>query len=310
MTAELFPNVLEHIQENLNCTPENPILLTLHNHSSHVSYPTIEYCKNNGIVLLSLPPHCTHRMQPLDVAIFSPFKSSMRNAMKHHIESSKRLTAVNVQSLPFLSTAPFNHAFSRSNIISAFNSAGIWPLDKDKFSSFDYHEMTEEQNHEPVEQTTTPRISPNTSELENNNSSRLETSVCNETSNSFKSARTPLSTVNPNISPKDAVNPDISPQDIRPYPKIQTATSTNNRKSRKKKSTILTASPEVAEAKRKFLEQRKTVKKSKTTSGKKLATSKKSATSKRLNFGRSRCSRSSVFMQKKVKKVSAILEKK
>lgn len=143
-TAELFPKLLQHIQENLNCTPEIPILLILDNHFSHVSYSSIEFCKNNGIVFLSLPPHCTHRMQSLDLAIFSPFKSLIRNAVKHHIESLKRLTAINVQSLLFLSTAPFNHAFSRENISSAFKNTGIWPLNKDKFLSFDYHQMTVE----------------------------------------------------------------------------------------------------------------------------------------------------------------------
>jgi hypothetical protein len=37
-------------------------------------YQALDFCKKNGIVLLSFPPHCTHKLQPLDRAVFGPFK--------------------------------------------------------------------------------------------------------------------------------------------------------------------------------------------------------------------------------------------
>ena len=47
-------------------------LLLMDGHSSHVNLRFINYCDQNDILLVILPPHSTHRLQPLDVGIFSP----------------------------------------------------------------------------------------------------------------------------------------------------------------------------------------------------------------------------------------------
>src|SRR4051812_37528704 len=47
-------------------------LLLADGHSSHVNLRFINYCDENRIVLVVLPPHLTHRLQPLNVGIFSP----------------------------------------------------------------------------------------------------------------------------------------------------------------------------------------------------------------------------------------------
>ena len=31
-------------------------------------------CKNNGVVILSFPPHCSHELQPLDRSVYGPLK--------------------------------------------------------------------------------------------------------------------------------------------------------------------------------------------------------------------------------------------
>ncbi|GBN67897.1 hypothetical protein AVEN_189612-1 [Araneus ventricosus] len=38
----------------------------------------ITYAKENDIVLLSFPPHCSHRLQPLDVAVYGAFKGACK----------------------------------------------------------------------------------------------------------------------------------------------------------------------------------------------------------------------------------------
>jgi len=47
-------------------------LLIVDGHSSHVNYAFINYCDLHGIIVLILPPHTTHRLQPLDVGLFQP----------------------------------------------------------------------------------------------------------------------------------------------------------------------------------------------------------------------------------------------
>jgi hypothetical protein len=43
------------------------VLLFLNNHSSHLSCQALDLCKSNSVILLSFPPHCSHRPQPLDI---------------------------------------------------------------------------------------------------------------------------------------------------------------------------------------------------------------------------------------------------
>ncbi|KAF2888313.1 hypothetical protein ILUMI_17860 [Ignelater luminosus] len=46
----------------------------MNNHDSHLSIEALNFAKENGIILLILPPQCSHKLQPLDVAVFRSFK--------------------------------------------------------------------------------------------------------------------------------------------------------------------------------------------------------------------------------------------
>jgi DDE superfamily endonuclease/helix-turn-helix, Psq domain len=89
MTTDLFVEVLQHMKSYTRCSKESPILLILDNHVSHTSIAGIKYCRDNGIELLSLPPHCSHKLQPLDKCVFGPFKAQMRVAMNDFMSSAK-----------------------------------------------------------------------------------------------------------------------------------------------------------------------------------------------------------------------------
>lgn len=46
-------------------------------HSTHVTFDVIQAARKENIHLFVLPPHSSHRLQPLDVSVFSPFKRSL-----------------------------------------------------------------------------------------------------------------------------------------------------------------------------------------------------------------------------------------
>jgi hypothetical protein len=46
-------------------TKEQPLLLILDNHSCHISLPSIELCRKLYIIILTLPPHTSHRLLTL-----------------------------------------------------------------------------------------------------------------------------------------------------------------------------------------------------------------------------------------------------
>ena len=67
MTTELFLECLRHFVKHVRCSKTERALLLLNNHESHVSIEATDFCRDNGIILLTFPPHCSHRLQPLDL---------------------------------------------------------------------------------------------------------------------------------------------------------------------------------------------------------------------------------------------------
>ncbi|KAJ8940724.1 hypothetical protein NQ314_010624 [Rhamnusium bicolor] len=80
MTKENFVKVLHHFIKYSGVSKENPCLLLLDNHQSHVNLDVIKSAKENGVHLLTFPPHCSHRPQPLDIGVYGPFKAYYNSA--------------------------------------------------------------------------------------------------------------------------------------------------------------------------------------------------------------------------------------
>lgn len=59
-------------------------LLLVDNLASHNSVEVVDLCKEHGIEFVCLPPNSTDKMQPLDVGIFGPMKSSWRKQLRKY----------------------------------------------------------------------------------------------------------------------------------------------------------------------------------------------------------------------------------
>lgn len=53
-----------------------PVLLIYDGHSTHVDNRVVTLAQENGITILKLPPHTSHLLQPLDLAVFRSFKTA------------------------------------------------------------------------------------------------------------------------------------------------------------------------------------------------------------------------------------------
>lgn len=76
MTSENFRAVQEHFVLHTKCSKDRKVLLIMDNNESHLSVG-INFAKENGIVILTLPPHTSNKLQPLDVSVFGPLKTSI-----------------------------------------------------------------------------------------------------------------------------------------------------------------------------------------------------------------------------------------
>ena len=104
-------------------------LLVLDGHSSHVNWEFIEKCDQNRVILGVLPPHSTHRLQPLDLKIFSPMSTAYSNEIDALIQSSAGFSRMTKRSFWKLFRIAWKKAVTPANICSAFAAAGIYPLD-------------------------------------------------------------------------------------------------------------------------------------------------------------------------------------
>ena len=107
----------------------NNRLLIVDGHSSHVNWRFIEICDAHRVILGVLPPHSTHRLQPLDLRIFSPLSTAYSNAIDTLMQSSGRFSRLTKRNFWVLFKEAWFRALSASNICSAFAAAGIHPLD-------------------------------------------------------------------------------------------------------------------------------------------------------------------------------------
>lgn len=132
MTSDLFLKWIEHFIEHVRPTPEKKALLILDGHSSHKSYQALQLAKENSVVLLCLPAHCTHHLQPLDVAFFGPLHKYYNQTVTQWLKENPGRTVTIYQVSKF-----FNRAYEKTATLeiatSAFRATGISPFNPDIF---------------------------------------------------------------------------------------------------------------------------------------------------------------------------------
>ena len=59
-------------------------VLVMDGHSSYYTPELVHYCKENNIIVLRYPPHCTHVLQGLDVVCFAKMKNVICYEIQKH----------------------------------------------------------------------------------------------------------------------------------------------------------------------------------------------------------------------------------
>ncbi|KAH9292038.1 hypothetical protein KI387_042776 [Taxus chinensis] len=129
MTKDLFMNWLHHFASSVpgGVSPTNRHLLIFDGHGSHVALGTIQEARSLGIDLLTLPAHTSHKLQPLDVSVFAPFKTYFKEERRKWIVANHGIDVKRAE-LAELGSKAFKRALTPSNIKAGFKRTGIWPL--------------------------------------------------------------------------------------------------------------------------------------------------------------------------------------
>lgn len=88
MTETDFVLFLTHFIKHVSPSPEREVALFLDNHNSDLSIKALDLAKANEIVMITFPPHCSHKLQQFDRSMFGPFQtyfnSMATNWMREH----------------------------------------------------------------------------------------------------------------------------------------------------------------------------------------------------------------------------------
>jgi hypothetical protein len=100
-------------------------LLIMDSHKSHNLYEFHKYSKEEKIIILCIPPHSSHLLQPLNVGCFSPLK----RAYSDEINSLAQYSTKKIKKEAFLPAfkAAFKKAITKDNICAGFKGARLVP---------------------------------------------------------------------------------------------------------------------------------------------------------------------------------------
>lgn len=234
MTGSSFLLFMKHFHSNVRSSKENPVLLILDNHESHLSVDVLSFCKDNGIVMLSFPPHTSNRLQPLDVSVFGPFKRFYFSAVDNWMTSNPGKT-VTIYDIPGIVKVALPNALTQRNIVSGFEATGIMPFNRNIFTDSDFlsSSVTDRPLREIDQFQPSSTIDISSTQTNSHDSPRGQPEG---NANEMESIPSTSSGINVPIALL------VSPQDIRPYPKAGDRKVSNKGK-KPMKSAILTSTP-------------------------------------------------------------------
>lgn len=238
INSSLFIQWLKHFQSKVRADAEHPILLILDNHSSHTSLEAVNFCRENFIHLLTIPPHSSHRIQPLDRCYFKPLKTFYADECDKWLMTNPGRQITHFQVAKILGRA-YERCSTMDKGVKAFEACGIYPINKNVFSEEDF--LPSKVTDQKIE-------SKNDSANDSEDSLPLAHFLRRNRDHCTPEKQLPspaiLSTDTstecpPSTSSTGHFHQIVTPKDIIPFPK-----RTENQKRRKgKKSEILSSTP-------------------------------------------------------------------
>jgi transposase-like protein len=139
INEQLFTAWFDHflkITQPASC--DTPTLLIVDGHSSHIkNFDVIIKARANNVIILCLPSHCTHKLQPLDVSFFKSLNARYNAVVQtwHRQHPGRPVTEFEFGEL-FASA--YNDVASVAKAESGFRKTGIHPFNRNIFSDDDF----------------------------------------------------------------------------------------------------------------------------------------------------------------------------
>ena len=107
-------------------------LLFVDGHGSHLNMKFLNWCSEHRILVAVYPPHSTHRLQPLDVSLFSPLSIYYSQELDTFTTRSRGTVRLTKREFHSLFWSAYNKGFTKHNIESGWSKTGLYPFDPSK----------------------------------------------------------------------------------------------------------------------------------------------------------------------------------
>jgi len=104
-----------------------PRVLICDGFGTHETLEILEHCFTNNILLCRLPSHTSHKLQPCDIAVFSPLKVAYRD----NVERMERggVNTIGKQHFTALYSPAREVSFTKRNVLAGWSKGGLLPFD-------------------------------------------------------------------------------------------------------------------------------------------------------------------------------------
>lgn len=184
--SNLFIDWLKHFIKKAEPTREDPVLLILDGYNSYTkNIDIVDLARHNHVALLSLPPHTSHKLQPLSQTFMDVLKLHYSEAIRQWMRHSERPVG------PYDICELFGKAYLMCQTVKiavkGFQVTGIFPFNRNVFTDTDFAPADEDQPHfetlrkrKDEKSNFTVLIGPNSTHVEAPPSERHPDTICKD----------------------------------------------------------------------------------------------------------------------------------
>ena len=157
--SEIFCQWFLHFIKHTKLTKEDPIILVLDGQYSYTrNMEVITLARENHVDIICLPPHSSHKMQPLDKAFMGPPKTFYCQEIEKWL-CSHLGQVITVYQTGKLFRNAYKQAAAGEIAANGFWATGLFPCDKNIFRPYEFPLSSEDKDAAPVNHPALVKIS-------------------------------------------------------------------------------------------------------------------------------------------------------
>jgi hypothetical protein len=131
--TDIFTEWFDHFVRFVKPSANDPVLLIADGHYSHTkNMDVVDKGRKHSVSTVSLPPHSTHKMQPLDVGFLKPLKTYYAQEIETWLGNNPGSIVT-----PFSVCKLFGSAYKRASTmetsVNSFTKTALFPCNKHIF---------------------------------------------------------------------------------------------------------------------------------------------------------------------------------